>query len=42
LIGAISISGPAFRFDPEKTPGLIEALKDAGLQASARMGYTGR
>ncbi|TLM88148.1 IclR family transcriptional regulator [Pseudarthrobacter sp. NamE5] len=40
VIGAISISGPAFRFDPEKTPGLIEALKDAGLQVSARMGYT--
>jgi DNA-binding IclR family transcriptional regulator len=42
VIGAISISGPAFRFDPENTPGLIEALKDAGLQVSARMGYTGR
>ena len=40
VIGAISISGPAFRFDPEKTQGLIEALKDAGLQVSAKMGYT--
>ena len=41
-IGAISISGPAFRFDPEKTPGLLEALKEAGLQISANMGYTRR
>ncbi|WP_427005827.1 IclR family transcriptional regulator [Pseudarthrobacter sp. H2] len=42
VIGAVSISGPAFRFDPEKTPGLLEALKQAGLQISANMGYTGR
>ena len=42
VIGAISISGPAFRFDPEEIPGLIETLKDAGLQASAKMGYTAR
>jgi DNA-binding IclR family transcriptional regulator len=41
VIGAVSISGPAFRFDPEKSPGLIEALKEAGLQISAKMGYTG-
>ncbi|MEV7455944.1 IclR family transcriptional regulator [Pseudarthrobacter oxydans] len=42
VIGAISISGPAFRFDPEKEPGLAEGLKEAGLQVSARMGYTRR
>ncbi|HSO90847.1 MAG TPA: IclR family transcriptional regulator [Arthrobacter sp.] len=42
VIGAVSISGPAFRFDPEKAPGLLEALKQAGLQISAKMGYTGR
>jgi DNA-binding IclR family transcriptional regulator len=41
VIGAVSISGPAFRFDPEKTPGLIQALKGAGLEISARMGYPG-
>ena len=41
VIGAVSISGPAFRFDPEKTPGLIEALKRAGLEIGARMGYPG-
>ncbi|MEO5780716.1 IclR family transcriptional regulator [Arthrobacter oryzae] len=41
-IGAVSISGPAFRFDPDKTPGLLEALKQAGLQISANMGYTRR
>jgi DNA-binding IclR family transcriptional regulator len=39
VIGAVSISGPAFRFDPEKTAGLLEALKQAGLQISANMGY---
>ncbi len=41
VIGAVSISGPAFRFDPEKAPGLLEALKQGGLQISAKMGYTG-
>jgi DNA-binding IclR family transcriptional regulator len=41
VIGAVSISGPAFRFDPETAPGLVEALKQAGLQISAKMGYTG-
>ena len=39
VIGAVSISGPSFRFDPETAPGLLEALKQAGLQISARMGY---
>jgi DNA-binding IclR family transcriptional regulator len=42
VIGAISISGPAFRFDPEKEPGLVEGMKEAGIQVSARMGYTRR
>lgn len=42
VIGAVSISGPAFRFDPEKTPGLIEGLGQAGLKISANMGYTRR
>jgi DNA-binding IclR family transcriptional regulator len=42
VIGAVSISGPAFRFDPEKEPGLVEGLKEAGLQISAKMGYTRR
>ena len=42
VIGAVSISGPAFRFDPEKTPGLIEGLRQAGLSISAKMGYTHR
>jgi DNA-binding IclR family transcriptional regulator len=42
VIGAISISGPAFRFDPGKEQGLIERIKDAGLQISAKMGYTRR
>jgi DNA-binding IclR family transcriptional regulator len=42
VIGAVSISGPAFRFDPEKIPGLLDSLKDAGLKVSANMGYTQR
>jgi DNA-binding IclR family transcriptional regulator len=40
-IGSISIAGPAFRFEPEEKPGLVESLKAAGLQISANMGYTG-
>src|SRR5690349_19621445 len=42
VIGSVSISGPAFRFDPENTPGLIEGLKEAGLVISGKMGYTHR
>lgn len=42
VVGAISISGPAFRFDPEKEPGLIEGLKQAGLQVSESLGYSDR
>jgi DNA-binding IclR family transcriptional regulator len=42
VIGAASISGPAFRFDPAKVPGLIEGLTQAGLTISAKMGYTRR
>ena len=41
VIGAISISGPAFRFDPQGTPDVIEGLKQAGLEISARMGRPG-
>lgn len=42
VVGAVSISGPAFRFEPEKIPGLVESLKEAGLQISANMGYARR
>ncbi|WP_347109356.1 IclR family transcriptional regulator [Paenarthrobacter sp. S56] len=42
VVAAISISGPAFRFEPEDQPGLIEGLREAGLAISARMGYTHR
>ena len=38
VIGAVSISGPAFRFDPEKTPGLIEGLGLAGLRDQRQHG----
>ncbi|MGN7251453.1 MULTISPECIES: IclR family transcriptional regulator [unclassified Arthrobacter] len=39
VIGAVSISGPSFRFEPEKQAGLIEALKQAGLNIGEKMGY---
>jgi DNA-binding IclR family transcriptional regulator len=42
VIGTLSISGPSFRFEPEKLPGLIEELKEAGLQISENMGYVPR
>jgi DNA-binding IclR family transcriptional regulator len=42
VIGAVSISGPAFRFDPENQPGLVESLSQAGLLISSKMGYTVR
>lgn len=39
VIGTVSISGPSFRFEPEKLPGLIDELKQAGLKISESMGY---
>lgn len=42
VVGAVSISGPAFRFDPEKRGGLSENLKQAGLEVSGRLGYSPR
>ncbi len=36
---AISVAGPAFRFDPEAMPELIEELKQAGRRISTRMGH---
>ncbi|MGY4542557.1 DNA-binding IclR family transcriptional regulator [Arthrobacter sp. UYNi723] len=42
VIGTVSISGPSFRFEPEKLPGLIEELKQAGLKISESMGYVPR
>ncbi|MBV1779320.1 IclR family transcriptional regulator [Paeniglutamicibacter sp. ABSL32-1] len=40
VVGALSVSGPTFRFDPEKDQGLIDGLKRAGLEVSASLGYT--
>jgi DNA-binding IclR family transcriptional regulator len=42
VIGAVSISGPAFRFDPQRTPGLVGTLREAAIRISAKMGYTRR
>jgi len=39
VIGAVSIAGPSFRFDPEKVPGLIKELQAAGRKISENMGY---
>ncbi|MDQ4490936.1 IclR family transcriptional regulator [Sinomonas sp. ASV486] len=38
VIGSVSISGPAFRFDPEKDPGLIKAIVAAGAEITELMG----
>ena len=40
VVGAISVSGPAFRFDPQRVPGLLDGIKQAGLEVSAALGYT--
>lgn len=40
VIGAVSISGPAFRFKPEDDSELVKGLCDAGLVISEKMGYT--
>jgi DNA-binding IclR family transcriptional regulator len=42
VVGAVSISGPAFRFDPKTIPGLVGTLREAGTRISAKMGYTRR
>ncbi|MGX9901083.1 IclR family transcriptional regulator [Arthrobacter sp. SA17] len=42
VIGSVSISGPAFRFDTEKVPELITDLREAGLRISEKMGYRQR
>ncbi len=39
VIGAVSISGPSFRFKPDELPELIEELKWAGLKISENMGF---
>lgn len=39
VIGSISISGPAFRFDPEEVPNLPAELVRAGEQISNHLGY---
>lgn len=39
VIGSISISGPAFRFDPGEVRGLSSALIRAGAQVSNHLGY---
>lgn len=39
VMGAVSIAGPSFRFDPERVSGLIEELKAAGRKISENMGY---
>ncbi len=38
VIGALSVAGPSFRFDPEQVPGLVEELKAASQKISENMG----
>jgi DNA-binding IclR family transcriptional regulator len=40
VIASISVSGPAFRFAPDDDPALVDSLREAGLAASRRMGYS--
>jgi DNA-binding IclR family transcriptional regulator len=42
VVGSVSISGPAFRFNTEMVPELITSLREAGLRISEKMGYTQR
>lgn len=39
VVGSISLSGPAVRFDPDD-PTVVEALRTEGAEASARMGHS--
>ncbi|HEU5486680.1 MAG TPA: IclR family transcriptional regulator [Microlunatus sp.] len=39
VVGSISLSGPAVRFDPAD-PAVIDALRSEGAEASARMGHS--
>lgn len=41
VVASITISGPAFRFDPQEIPGLLEGLIQAGKRVSVAMGYAG-
>jgi DNA-binding IclR family transcriptional regulator len=38
VIGAVSLSGPAFRFDPAADPGIVEAVVRAGEEITELMG----
>lgn len=38
VIGAVSLSGPAFRFDPEANPGIAKAIVAAGEEITELMG----
>lgn len=38
VIGAVSLSGPAFRFDPAKDPGIVKAVIRAGEEITELMG----
>jgi DNA-binding IclR family transcriptional regulator len=38
VVGAVSISGPAFRFDPDTDPGLVKAVIAAGEEITELMG----
>jgi DNA-binding IclR family transcriptional regulator len=41
VIGAMSVSGPAFRLDKARIEGAMSDLKDAGARISQRMGWLG-
>jgi DNA-binding IclR family transcriptional regulator len=41
VVGAVSLSGPAFRLDEERIETVLPGLRKAGELVSARMGYPG-
>ncbi|WP_026549222.1 IclR family transcriptional regulator [Arthrobacter sp. Br18] len=41
IVGAVSLSGPAFRLDEERIAAVLPGLKEAGELISNRMGYAG-
>lgn len=42
VVAAITLSGAAFRFGPDRLPILIDKVREAGCQISIRSGYSPR
>lgn len=42
VVGAVSVSGPVFRFDPVNSSEVMGSLREAGSSISQKLGYTGQ